>query len=84
MRDIFFGEDKCCVVTQRAADLLGCLEMCYFWLKNSENSAHKLRLYAKVLLTIYNISRQLGSDQQKTSLELSKFILDFKDDGKNI
>ena len=78
------NEDKCCVVTQRAADLLGCLEMCYYWLKNSENSAHKLRLYATVLVTIYNIPRQLRSDQQKNSFELSKFMLDFKDDGKNI
>ena len=24
------NEDKCCVATQRAADLLGCLEMCYY------------------------------------------------------
>ena len=39
--------------------LLGGQEMCFYWLKNSENSVHKLRLYATVLLTIYNISRQL-------------------------
>ena len=39
--------------------LLGCQEMCFYWLKNSENSVHKLRFYATVLLTIYNISRQL-------------------------
>ena len=24
------NEDKCCVATQRATDLLGCLEMCYY------------------------------------------------------
>ena len=39
--------------------LLGGQEMCFYWLKNSENSVHKLRFYATVLLTIYNISRQL-------------------------
>ena len=39
--------------------LLGGQEMCFYWLKNSENSVHKLRLYATVLLTIYKISRQL-------------------------
>ena len=39
--------------------LLGGQEMCFYWLKNSENSVHKLRLYATVLLTIYIISRQL-------------------------
>ena len=39
--------------------LLGGQEMCYYWLKNSENSVHRLGLYATVLLTIYNISRQL-------------------------
>ena len=38
---------------------LGGQEMCFYWLKNSENSVHKLRFYATVLLTIYNISRQL-------------------------
>ena len=38
---------------------LGGQEMCYYWLKNFENSVHKLRLYATVLLTIYNISKQL-------------------------
>ena len=35
---------------------LGDQEMCFYWFKNS---VHKLRLYATVLLTIYNISRQL-------------------------
>ena len=39
--------------------LLGGQEICYYWLKNSENSVHKLRLYTTVLMTIYNISRQL-------------------------
>ena len=61
--------------------LLGGQEMCYYWLKNFENSVHKLRLYATVLLTIYNILdnyfRQQRSDQQNTSFELSKFILGF-------
>ena len=35
---------------------LGDQEMCFYWFKNS---VHKLRLYATVLLTIYNISKQL-------------------------
>ena len=39
--------------------LLGGQEMRYYWLKNSEKSVHKLRFYTTVLLTIYNISRQL-------------------------
>ena len=57
---------------------LGDQEMCFYWFKNS---VHKLRLYATVLLTIYNILdnyfRQQRSDQQNTSFELSKFILGF-------
>ena len=76
------NEDKCCVVTQRAADLLGCLEMCYYWLKNSENSAHKLRLYATVLLTIYKTSRQLGSVSKRPVSNYQNSYLTLRMTGK--
>ena len=44
---------------QSTGKLASYLTAIIYWLKNSENSVHKLRLYATVLLTIYKISRQL-------------------------